>query len=89
MRKAYIIMAVLTYIVAWILLSLLLPWWLATIVMLGVAWLFWKEVTPMLRYWRPHRRTGWQRNALRWTRRDLPDPETEAPELSQYRRRER
>ena len=73
MRKAYLLMALVTGLVVWALLTMLLNWWLATLVMLVVAWLFWKEVTPLLRYIRPYRRTGWQRNALRWTRREWPE----------------
>ncbi len=73
MRKAYIAMAVGTFMLIWVLLALLLNWWLAALIVLLVVWLFYKEVTPILRYWRPQRRTGWQRNALRWERREMSD----------------
>lgn len=72
MGKAYVVMAIATGLMLLILLAVLLPWWMALILITAAAWLFWQEVTPILRHWRPERRGGWQRNALRWTRRDLP-----------------
>lgn len=72
MGKAYIAMAAVTGLVVLLLLAVLLPWWMALILVLGAGWLFWQEVMPMVRQWRPERRGGWQRNALRWTRREIP-----------------
>jgi hypothetical protein len=87
MRKAYLMMALALCLMLWGLLAVLLTWWLATLVMLGAAWLFWIEVAPLLHYWQPQRRSGWQRNALRWTRRDFSDLET--GERYDYHHRER
>jgi len=79
MRRAYLVLAIVMSLLLWfVLASLLMSWGLATLLVLGMAGLFWLEVTPQLRAWRPQQRNGWQRNALRWTRR--PPDSTEWPQ---------
>jgi hypothetical protein len=76
MQKAYIITAVLVGLIVFlILIKVLIPWWLALALVLGAAWLFRVEALPLLHLLRPQRRGGWQRNALRWKRREWPDKE--------------
>ncbi len=75
MRKAYVVIAILTGLGIWLLMiMLLLPWWVATLLTVIVALIFWREAAPFIRYWQPeNRHSGWQRNALRFKRRSKID----------------